>query len=443
VAVPDSICPVPWQNLSLDVDGSSRPCCKFAHFDPGSPYQLANLADAPLDEVWNGSGMQKLRQDFLDGVRPAECSTCWDEEDAGVPSLRQTWFSRGLRSRPDYETVTPEQPVAFDLKLSNACNLKCRICGPVASSLWLREEAEVQGDDLDPWLAEHRAWFRSDKITRHDHNAGVFAGWMSELEHLELTGGEPMMSPENRRVVDLVVREGVPEQVALLVTTNATVIDERIAGHFDRFGQVMVSLSIDDIGPRLEYERGPADWPSVEANILRYAAMASETCRMYVNCSISTLNVWYLPEFVAWLSGDPRLAPIRLNLNLVHNDRHFNIRCLPPAVKVAVRARLAPLADDPAVPAEVRPQVLEVLDFMDAADESGIHWDDFVRVTEERDRIRAERFDAVFPELHAVLVDAGAWPDGVAVTVAPSGTQGRRRRDRLVAMVRGRGEGDG
>jgi radical SAM protein with 4Fe4S-binding SPASM domain len=438
VDLPDSICPVPWQNLSLDVDGSSRPCCKFAHHDPSSPYQLANLEDAPLDEVWNGAGMQKLRQDFLDGVKPTECSTCWDEEDAGVPSLRQTWFSRGLRSAPDYTTVTPAAPVAFDLKLSNACNLKCRICGPVASSLWLREEAEVRGDDLDPWLADHRAWFRSDKITRHEHNAGVSAGWMGELEHLELTGGEPMMSPENRRVVELVVTDGVPEEVALLVTTNATVIDERIVGHFDRFRQVMVSLSIDDIGPRLEYERGPADWASVEANILRYAAMASDRIQIYLNCSISTFNVWYLPEFVAWLTGDPRLAPIRLNLNLVHNDRHFNIRALPPAVKVRVRDRLDPMVDDPAVPDDVRPQVAEVLDFMDAADESGAHWDRFVAVTEERDRIRSEQFASVFPELVSVLRAEGAWPEGVAVHVS---ARRPRRRGRLAAMVRGRGGG--
>jgi hypothetical protein len=430
VDLPDSICPVPWQNLSLDVEGSSRPCCKFAHHDAASPYQLANLADAGLDEVWNGEGMQKLRQDFLDGVKPAECSTCWDEEDAGVPSLRQTWFSRGLRSTPDYGTVTPAEPVAFDLKLSNACNLKCRICGPVASSLWLREEAEVQGDDLDPWLAEHRAWFRSDKITRDEHNLAVFTGWMPHLEHLELTGGEPMMSPENRRVVELVVSDGTPEQVALLVTTNATVMDERIVGHFDRFAQVMVSLSIDDIGARLEYERGPADWPSVEANILRYATMATERCRIYLNCSISNLNIWYLPEFVAWLTGDPRLAPIRLNLNLVHNDRHFNLRCLPPVVKAAVRARLEPMVTDAAVPEDVRPQVAEVLDFMDAADESLGIWPEFIRTTEERDRIRAEDLAATFPEWHRLLVDAGAWSAGVPVTL--TGRRPRRGRARLL-----------
>lgn len=443
MGLPDSICPLPWQNLSLDVDGTSRPCCKFAHHSEESPYQLANLKDAPLDEVWNGEGMQKLRRDLLDGVRPAECATCWDEEAVGVPSLRQTWTYRGIRAEPDYDDLTPEHPVALDLKLTNLCNLKCRICGPVASSLWMREEVEVQGEDLDPWLADNRAYFRSNKITGHDDNAAVLRSWLPHLEHVELTGGEPMMSPENRQVVESLVAEGDPARVALLVTTNATVIDERIVGPFDRFGRVTVSLSIDDVGRRLEYERAPADWSSVEANILRYAAMASDRVEIWFNCSISTLNVWYLPEIVGWYVGDARLAPIGLHLNLVHNDRHYNVRCLPEALKAEVRSRVEPLLGDEQVPEDLRVQVTEVLDFMDAGSEEPQVWRTFVRRTRERDAIREESFAEVFADYHEAMVRLGCWeaeaavPVEVASGVRPGGprsaARGLRRRVRRLA----------
>lgn len=421
--LPESICALPWQNLSLDVDGSSRPCCKFAHHSPDSPYQMANLKDAPLDEVWNGEGMQKLRGDFLAGVKPAECATCWDEEDAGIASLRQTWIYRGLRAAPDFAEATPEHPVALDLKLTNACNLKCRICGPVASSLWLREEAEVAGEHLDPYLAENRKYFLSNKITRQDPNAGVFAAWLPHLEHVELTGGEPMMSPENRQIVEALVAEGNPEQVALLVTTNATVVDERIVGPFERFGQVTVSLSIDDIGERLEYERSPSDWAEVEANIVRYAGMAGERCQIYLNSSISTLNIWYLPEFLDWITGDPRLAPIGVHLNLVHNARHYNIQALPPAVKRSVRERVERLVDAAGHGEPLRGQVGEILDFMDAHQEPPSVWAAFLEYTAARDRIRAERFAEVFADYHAELVRLGAW---VPETPLPSPRRTRR-----------------
>jgi len=433
---PESICALPWQNLSLDVDGSSRPCCKFAHHDGASPYQLANLKDAPLDEVWNGEGMQKLRRDFLDGVKPAECQTCWDEEDAGILSLRQTWVYRGLRAEPDYDDLTPDHPVALDLKLTNACNLKCRICGPVASSLWLREEIEVCGEDVDPYLTENKRYFLSNKITRQDQNAPVFAEWLPHLEHVELTGGEPMMSPENRQVVEALAA-GRPEGVALLVTTNATVIDERIVGPFPAFGNVTVSLSIDDIGDRLEYERSPCDWPEVEANIARYATMSSDRCQIYLNSSVSTLNVWYLPEFLDWITGDPRFAPIGLHLNLVHNARHYNVQALPPAVKVAVRARIESELADGRHPEHLRHQVAEILDFMDAHQEAPAVWDDFLEHTANRDRIREESFAEVFADYHRELVRLGAWVREVPVEVSPppAGSDLRRRARRLAAPV--------
>lgn len=407
--LPESICPLPWQNLSLDVDGSSRPCCKFAHHDPDSDYQMANLRDASLEEVWNGEGMRRLRRDFLDGKRPAECTTCWDEEAAGIASLRQTWFWRGLRHEPDYDGVEVAHPSALDLKLTNACNLKCRICGPVASSLWLGEEARLHGDDLDPYLAENRRWFLANKITEHPENAVTFRTWLPHLEHVELTGGEPMMSPENRAVVELLVEEGDPAGVALLVTTNATVVDERIVGPFDRFGRVTVSLSIDDIGGRIEYERAPARWDEIEANIRRYAGMAGETVQIYLNCSVSTLNVWYLPEFVAWLTADPRLAPIGLHLNLVHNARHHNIQSLPDQLKDAVRARLEPMVTEPAVPPDIQIQVAEVVEFLGANPGDPEQWSEFLRLTRDRDAVRDEDFASTFPEYHEAMVATGCW----------------------------------
>ena len=435
---PESICPVPWQNLSLDVDGSSRPCCKFAHHDDASRYRMANLKDAPLDEVWNSDGMQRLRRDFLAGERPAECSTCWDEEDAGIRSLRVAWREdRHLRAEPDFDDLTPAHPVALDLKLTNVCNLKCRICGPVASSLWLQEELEIAGDHPDPYLVENRLYFRANKITRQDTNAAVFAEWLPHLEHVELTGGEPMMSPENRQVVESLVEQGEPGQVALLVTTNATVIDERITGTFPRFGSVTVSLSIDDIGERLAYERAPSDWPSVEANIVRYAEMSSPTCQIYLNTSVSTLNVWYLPEFLDWVTGDERFAPIGVHLNLVHNARHFNIRALPPAAKAAVRTRLEGHLDRSGIADHLAGQVREVLDFMDADQEPPEVWAAFLEHTHHRDRVRDERFAEAFADWHAELDRVGAWADAPSPSVTPVALAPRRpglgRRARRLA----------
>lgn len=443
--LPDTICPLPWLNLSLDVDGSSRPCCKFAHADQ-STYQLANLSDARLEDVWNSDAMQRLRSDFRAGERPQECSACWDEEAAGIRSFRQTYLAdRGITTQPDYDDPDPPQPAALDLKLSNACNLKCRICGPVASSAWLAEELAhlPEASATATFLRANKAYFQANKLTHDDANAATLRSWAPHIDHVEMTGGEPMLSRENREIIDLLVEHGRPERTTLLITTNATIVDERILAQIPKFGSVTLTLSIDDIGERLTYERSPAVWPDVAANIARYAAMSSPRCEVFTNCSVSTLNVWYLPEFLDWLVGTYPNGEILSHFNLVHNPRHACIQVLPEPLKDAVAGRLIDAADSdrwpervvrPWNPSAMRPaeQVREVVAFMTSGDEpSDDAWRTGRAAVHQRDEIRGERFADSFPEYAAAIAQlTGEEPS------ARGGGQPNRTR-RLIARLRG------
>ena len=416
---PSTICPLPWVNLSLDVDGSSRPCCKFAHLESGSPYQLANLRDSTLEGTWNSAAMQRLRRDFRSGKQPTECSACWDEERAGIASFRQTYLAdRGITDDIAFDELAPEAPKALDLKLSNSCNLKCRICGPVASSLWLSEELRADTAQDREHLLRNKDYFRSHKITDRPAERSTLRSWIPHLEHIELTGGEPMLSAENRELLDLVVDDGQPERVTLLLTTNATVIDERILSHLPRFKSVTISLSIDDIGERFEYQRAPARWDVVQANIDRYAGQASPSCHIYTNCSVSVFNAWYLTEYLRWMADRYADGQVTFNLNLVHGPRHFCVQVLPREVKRAVGARLRSLMDEGGQPSSVRRQLSELIEFMSASGPGdGDEWAAAVETIIERDRIRSESFSAALPELYGALVDAASWPQdgGVAV----------------------------
>lgn len=436
--VPETICPLPWLNLSMDVNGSSRPCCKFAQPSADSAYQLTNLRDGGLEQVWNGEAMQRLRRDFRAGEQPGECSSCWNEESAGIPSFRQTYLAhRGISTPPDYDDVTPDHPAALDLKLTNACNLKCRICGPVASSLWLREELSISGDHPDPYLVDNKDYFRANKITHDADNLATFRRWLPHLDHLELTGGEPMLSRENREILELIVAEGRPDRMTLLLTTNAAVVDERILELLPAFAKVVLTLSIDDIGPRFEYERAPGRWPDTEAIVDRYAAMASSRLQVSINCSVSPFNVWYLPELVEWLAGRPGLEGVHLNLNLVHYPRHYCIQVLPRPLKDAVARRLGELLVDrpEACPPGVVEQIAEVIGFMDGGgDDEAEEWEQCLRVTRHRDEVRGEHLEATFPEFAdqiARLVDGSPGrPPGTPPVVS----SGARRWGRAVAL---------
>lgn len=411
-SAPDTICLLPWLNLSIDVDGSSRPCCKFDHTADVNGQPLLNLETATLAEVWDSPGLVQLRTEFAEGKKPAGCASCWSEEASGIPSFRQMYLQdRCIEPDADITNVHPPQPKGLDLKLSNTCNLACRICGPVASSRWLKEELAAQPADAPrsgfvAYLTDNRRYLADNKLTGRTEDRATLEAWAPNVEHLELTGGEPMLSKESAEVLELLVAAGRPERITLQITTNATTISRRITDHLDRFRRVTISLSVDDIGPRLEYQRDPAVWSEVEANIAEYAAMASASVHIYLNATLSTLNAWDLPDYLAWWNAT---YPDRVNLalNILHNPEEQCVQNLPEPVKAAMFDHWD------RHPARRLPRVAPLLDqaagFATARQADPEQWQPFLRSTREIDARRGQHFESVYPELTEVLRSLGAW----------------------------------
>jgi MoaA/NifB/PqqE/SkfB family radical SAM enzyme len=412
--VPDTICLLPWLNLSLDVDGSSRPCCKFDHATEVGGKPLLNLQQSSLAEVWDSPGLVELRRSFRRGDQPAGCASCWAEEAAGVPSFRQTYLhDRAISAEVDVDDPHPAQPAGLDLKLSNTCNLACRMCGPVASSRWLTEELSAEertvSEGFVTFLADKRRYLADQKILGDPEGRAQLEHWAPQIEHLELTGGEPMLSKESADVLELLVSHGDPSRTTIQITTNATVINDRILQHLGRFRRASISLSVDDMGPRLEYQRDPAVWAEVEQNIARYAAMAGPSWELYLNATVNTLNVWDFPDYVAWWDRTYPGNDLQFALNFVHHPEELSIQQLPEAVKEAVAAhwdrhparhaaRVAPLLD-------------RVLGFAGARRSEPVHWGAFLEHTAALDRRRGQRLADVYPEFVAALATTGSWPE--------------------------------
>jgi MoaA/NifB/PqqE/SkfB family radical SAM enzyme len=406
-ALPDSICPVPWLNLSIDTNGSVRPCCKFEQPRDSAVRKFTPLNEASLAEVWNSAAMVKLREDFLAGAKPVECRACWSEEASGVPSLRQEFVQHRLRdSRVDYSTTRPPAPRVLDLKLSNLCNLKCRICSPTASSTYLKEELEHRSEPSRTWLANRQDYYRQPKLTGNEESLATFKSWLPFLEHVELFGGEPMIGKEVREIEDLIVAAGVAGNVSLLYNTNITVFREEMAEKWRMFRRVSINLSLDDIGARLEYQRSPSKWETIRTNIHRYNEIRGGQIGVSILCTVSSYNVWYLPEFVETvLELFPGLV---MRFNFVHDDPEFCVKNLPVPVKAAIAEKLVSRERSwEAQPLPGRERFFgslgEVVSFMQCATPDPGHWRRFIERTAQFDLLRAQSFQEIFPEYHALL----------------------------------------
>ena len=362
-------CPAPWINISTDVNGSIRPCCRYEQPIRQIEYKMPWMKDGTLDQVYNSPEMNKLRNAFRNGVEPKECSWCWKEEKSGIKSFREKYIERNYI----YDENNPV-PQIYDLKLSNVCNLKCRMCGPQASSSIAKEE----GVSNEYWL--------ENKIIGTENEDIFFNEWLPSMQELELTGGEPFFSPENKQLIERIVDSGHADHINILITTNAMFYLPKLMEKLSSFKRVAISLSIDDIGARLEYARAGAKWDLIQKNITsileKYPTFNTSIYR-----TINNYNIFYLNELDDWALENN----VKVSNGILHEPKHLSIQNLPKWAKEEVTERF------------IRSNKYKnILDFMNIDNTNEIQ--SFRNTTLEKDNVRKQSFKESFPEWGEILL---------------------------------------
>lgn len=326
------------------------------------------MKDGTLDEVYNGIEMQALRDAFDRGAQPAECQWCWDEEAAGIKSFREKY------NELSYSYTNNPSPQIVDLKLSNVCTLKCRMCGPTASSAIAKEQNKVD------------KYFLSDKIIGTENQAVFFESWLPGMKQLELTGGEPFFSNENRELLHGIANSGHAKHIDLLITTNGMFYAPKLLDRMRAFKSVKLAISVDDLGPRLEYARTGASWDIIKTNIL---ALIKDYPEFEVSMyrTINIFNIFYLDELD--LFGANHVIPV--NSGLLHEPPHLNIQNMPYWAKEEVMDKYG---DNEAYSA--------ILDFMNKPTNGDLTR--FRSETKHLDSIRRTSFVSTYPEWSEILI---------------------------------------
>ena len=103
--------------------------------------------------------MQKVRSDLSNGKKISQCTLCWDREDKGFSSMR-------LEANKEYgmHDSTLATPKYLDLRLSNLCNLKCRMCNPVYSSQIAKEYKTTDDKWYDEFVIGEERDFKTNTL---------------------------------------------------------------------------------------------------------------------------------------------------------------------------------------------------------------------------------------------------------------------------------------
>jgi sulfatase maturation enzyme AslB (radical SAM superfamily) len=336
--LPEKICMLPWISIETSPIGTARPCCLAKDEIVDTNGVKYDLNTHTLAEIYSSEYMQNLRKDFLAGNKPATCGRCWDEEAAGRVSKRMNSRIRlkEYYDNVDWNNLNPDQLWFIDLKLGNICNLKCRICGSWSSSPWAQEEiAYIPGINKKEHLAytylKQGAWPRENPQFWDNLKA-----LLPNIKYFEFTGGEPFLIKEHFELLEYAVEHGYAKNIEIHYNTNGTVFPER-ADLWSHFKHVEIAFSIDNIGPRFEYERYLAKWDEVINNLAKFNNMRSNKITTQLCTTINIQNVYYLPEICDWIATQ---TFDHIYFNMLHDPWHMCISRMTTQAQDLVIERL-------------------------------------------------------------------------------------------------------
>jgi len=368
----EKFCVLPWISFEASPIGTVRPCCLTENEildDQGNKFNLAN--GAKLTDIQDSQHMKVLRQQFLQGTQPKDCAKCWNEEDAGRTSKRMHTLKKLEPILRNEVWTKNSKPLQFlDLKLGNICNLKCRICGSWSSSTFAVEEIEFSP------IAEKKTGFHYQMLKqgRWPRDSNDF--WqqidniIDQIRYIEFTGGEPFMIKEHFQFLERIVDKGIAGQVEIHYNTNGTQYPDNAEDIWKHFKLVEIAFSVDDIGPRFEYQRANAIWSEVESNIARFMAMRDRHChiKLQVCITVNVFNVMYLEDVANW--ADVQGFDF-IYWNMLHEARYHSIGALPDSTKQIIRDRLTNIN----VSDQNRLEINCIIDFMMNGQELGDTYD--------------------------------------------------------------------
>ena len=278
-----TFCPLPFNHISTMPQGEIKLCCRG---QPPRDGRNPNVSDPDFDlkEYWNGEYMNEVRDSLLLGEKIPQCRNCWKMEAQDIVSLRLNRITDTMDQETTRKNVIQyleHREVDFnipllELKLSNVCNFKCRMCWPKDSSKWMQD-----WDKVKKFYGEGDQEYIGDIVEKNDmHKRRVMnlyerdekfisqlIGLMEHVEELEFAGGEPLMDPIHYRVLEAVPN---PEKVTLKYSTNLSIMKlgkKHIIDIWKKFKNIKLTISIDGYKELNERIRRESDWDLLKSNI--------------------------------------------------------------------------------------------------------------------------------------------------------------------------------
>lgn len=420
----NNFCALPYVHMAIEANGDIRPCCMGEEFEDNDGNRV-NVNNMSIGEAIS----HPIRQDFIDAFDRNEqhpaCKSCWRGGDA--KNTNRVRFSTNVGALEYTIGIMNGQPRDrkikwLEVKPGNRCNLKCRICGVHNSSLWTKDEFDLNRHPKYHAKDYTDVKFKNSKEYQYTQNCEWIDRedfWrkidgLEEVKVLHFMGGEPFMVPEHFQLLQELI--DTPDidtsEIIIRYNTNGTTYpNQEQEAILKQFKFTHFQISIDDIGERFNYQRKGVPWSQVEKNLQKFiekrhrrstGPLENGVWRITLDPTISNFNIWYMEEFEKWANSLEQEFNER-TFHVVKNGPN-NVRNLPEPVKQKIREKYKDTQSS---------WIKGNLDFMDGDQyfAEGDTYEYFQVKNNILDGLRKEKFSDTFPEWYQILKEYGDFDD--------------------------------
>lgn len=265
-------CLAPYSTLNFDTTGVIRFCCY------NNKFILGIYPSVSIEEAWNNPA----RKEFIKSLEAHNfnqgCERC--EYLIATKNIAGALYTKFNMFEPHINNINnlKDLPLNFEFEFGTICNYECIMCGGKWSSS-IRKNREKLPPIKSPY---------NEKFIEQ------LKYFIPHLRTVTFLGGEPFLNPLYYKIWDLLLE--LNRDVVLHITTNGSILNERIKKYLNDFSNAKIIISMDSLEKNTyELIRKNGNFDNVMKNInelLRIKKLSSIAfCPMIQ-------NVYELPNIV-------------------------------------------------------------------------------------------------------------------------------------------------
>ena len=383
-------CILPWMHLYINPKGKLLPCCVA---NDKKPFPM--VTDGSFEEIYNSESMNKLRQNMLNDIPSSVCEYCYKLEKYGSHSHRKhsnyRYFEPRLKDVVDNTkedgSLSEINVLYFDIRFSNVCNYKCRMCGPLYSTKWY-EDADLLG-----WRIKPTDNFVSiDNIKNFCH---VNSQYLKSIKYIYFAGGEPLVQQQHYEFLEWCIENQIDAEI--YYQSNGSVVKYGKYEIFDlwkKFKKVTFSVSIDGLGYMGEYIRSGFKTDTVDNNLTKICQFMGNNKEITVNCTFMAYNAFFATEFFDEMSTKDWVLISNVYTQLLIGPEYLQPKVLPKEIKEVAIEKIKTSKWFSLYPKKFEQLISNLQE-----DSTDMLWKQFVDYTKKIDDRRDQNILNFFPEL--------------------------------------------